>query len=156
MDFTRSGRLAWPAHPVEQMPPQRVSFGQRGMVEIIGRRPRHTDSLHHGPRSEVRRDRERHDFLKTANSKAEVESGAGGFGGISAAPVLSGEPPSDLDAGREMGLEPWHGEPHESDEIAHAGNFDGPVPEPARRCDRGTWRLPRHFQRGRASRGRTP
>ena len=25
-----------------------VSFGQRGMVEIIGRRPRDTDSLHHG------------------------------------------------------------------------------------------------------------
>ena len=61
--------------------------------------------------------------------KPNAERGAGRLGGVAAAPVLAGEPPADLDAGREMGLESRHGQADEADEIGHARHLDRPEPE---------------------------
>jgi hypothetical protein len=33
--------------PIQHMPPQRVSFWQKGMIEVIGRIARHAKFFHH-------------------------------------------------------------------------------------------------------------
>jgi hypothetical protein len=114
---------------VEDVLPQGVVVRKRWMIEVVGRRSRHTDPLHDGARPHVCGYRERHDFIQVKLAKAKLESGTGRFCGIATAPVLGGEPPADLDARREVGLEPGHGQPHEADELGHSRHFDGPLRE---------------------------
>ena len=90
-------------------------------------------------------------------AEAESQGGAGGLGGVAAAPVLAGEPPADLDAGREMRLEPRHRQADEADEIGHARRPRRPrARSRGGRNGRGSGRPPRRSPRGRAAGGRTP
>src|SRR5579883_1501528 len=90
---------------VEYVSPERMPLGDRRVVEVIGLRSRHSDPLHDGPRSEIRCGRERDDLLQSQVPEAEFEGRAGGLGGVAAAPMRAGQPPADLDAGREVRLE---------------------------------------------------
>jgi hypothetical protein len=75
------------------------------VVEVIRRVVAHPDSLHHGPRADIGRDRERNDLLKADRLEAERERGAGRLRGVAMAPGMSSEPPADLHGRREMRLE---------------------------------------------------
>ena len=100
---------------------------------------------------------ERDDLLEGQVAEAEGEGGAGRLGGVAAAPVLAGEPPADLDAGREMRLEPRHRQADEADEVGHARDLDRPEPEAvAGEVVADPGRRPRRSPRGRAAGGRTP
>jgi len=49
-------------HSVKHMLPERVALGNTGVLEIVIRRMRHSDPLHHAPRSSVRWRSERYDL----------------------------------------------------------------------------------------------
>jgi hypothetical protein len=51
-----------PLHPVENVPPQRVSFGHLRMIEISVEIAPHADTLHHPTRSPVAGSGERNNF----------------------------------------------------------------------------------------------
>ena len=62
-------------------------------------------------------------------AETEVEYGASRLGGVAAAPLLGGETPANLDAGREVRFECRDRQADESDEVGLSGEFDRPEPE---------------------------
>src|SRR5690348_13751753 len=49
--------------PIQHMPAQRMSRRQAGMVEVVGRVARHSNLLHHAPRTRIRGNGEGHDLF---------------------------------------------------------------------------------------------
>src|SRR4051794_35324457 len=105
---------------------------QDRVVEILLRRPRHADPLHHGPRTGVVGHREGYDFLEPELLEAVANRGAGRLAGVALPPMLSGEAPADLDAGRERRREVDVGQPDEADEWGDSGDLDRPAAVPPR------------------------
>jgi hypothetical protein len=101
-----------------------------GMIEVVFFPPRHPEAFHDPPRSAIGGHGERDDFLQEEILERAVESRAGRFGRVAPTPMLVSQPPSDLNAWREMGFEPGHVQPDQSNEFSHSGHFHGPHPEP--------------------------
>ena len=81
-----------------------MTFGNERIVEL--RLVFHADLFHHPARTNIADGGIRDDILQAEILEAETEPFAGPFGRISPAPVVVREPPSNLDTGREVGLEP--------------------------------------------------
>ena len=99
------------------------------MIEVVGGIAMHLDLLHHPPRLEVGRHGERHDLVEPELLEAEAQRGARGLRRVAAAPVLASQPPTDLDAGREVRLEARDRKPDEAEEVGGAGRLDRPQSE---------------------------
>ena len=73
------------------------------MAELTG--VRHSETLHDRDRAGVRRNGERHNLVEFSVVEAECDCDPCGFGRIPVTPGRAGEPPADLDARRERGIE---------------------------------------------------
>src|SRR5262249_19336676 len=103
-----------------------MAFGYLRVLEIVVRRPRHSEALHHALRAPIRGYGHRDDFLEPQTLERKPNRRLSRLGRIAASPVFAREPPADFDAGSEMRLELGDAQPHESDEIAHAHDLDCP------------------------------
>ena len=89
------------------------------MIEVIRRVSRHSELFHDPARTDVCGHSQGHNLGKLQLFEAIAQGGAGALGSKAATPVLEGEAPADLDAGREVRLE---GRVRKADE---AGQFTG-------------------------------
>jgi hypothetical protein len=112
--------------PVKNVAPERVPFGNEGMIKVIRRRAGHSQPFHNRPRSEVSDCRERDDFAQPKLLKAEIKGCAGTFRRVAATPIGVRKPPADLNARGERRLEAWDGQANESNELGNAWGFNGP------------------------------
>src|SRR5262245_35916370 len=108
------------------MPPQLMTLGQSWMVEVLRWIARHAEPFHYAARAEIGRYGKRHDLSKTQLFKAEPENRPSTLCGISTAPVLRSETPSNLNAGSKVRLETGDRQPNESRERRDACDLYGP------------------------------
>jgi hypothetical protein len=99
------------------------------MIEIVLRIARHPEFFHHAPRAPVLRHGERDDLLEPGLLEAEFQRRHRALGRVAQAPMIEGQPVSQLNAGREGSLEARHRETDEADERSDARNFDRPEAE---------------------------
>ena len=86
------------------MPPQRMSFGQCWVIEVVCRVARHPKPLHHPARAQVARDGERHNLRKKQLLKAKRDHRPCTFRGVAPSPKLCSQTPSNLNARSKMCL----------------------------------------------------
>src|SRR5207237_6583511 len=100
-----SGRLRAAHETVEHVWPQRVTRRQPGMVEAARAVMAHPQPLHDPPRPLVGRRGEGDDLDEFETLEGEAEGCSGGLGGVTTAPVIPGQAPSNLDplGGRQVG-----------------------------------------------------
>lgn len=79
--------------PVQHVAAQRMTGRKVGVVEIIGRIPRHCKLLHDAAGAHIRGNREGNEFLQAQLAERIFHYGACAFGGQSAAPVFLCQPP---------------------------------------------------------------
>jgi len=96
------------------------------MIEVAGPIVVHSQPLHHAPRRNVVWHGERDDLLQPQPLEPELQRRAPGFGGVAVPPMFPRHSPTHLDAGREMGLEPHHGQPNKPQERRNPGGLDRP------------------------------
>src|SRR5437763_9686842 len=75
------------------------------MAELPSLPVPHSEPLHHVPRARVRGHGEGDYLGEPEVPEGEIEARSGGLGGVTAAPARARQAPSDLGAGREVGLE---------------------------------------------------
>jgi len=98
---------------------------QSGILEVAAGIADHPDALHQPARASVARHGEGYDLIQTEPLEAESQCRAGGLGRVPAAPVLVGQPPSDLHAWSESRFEPNPRKPDEAGERGHTGELEG-------------------------------
>jgi hypothetical protein len=86
-----------------------------GMVEIIGCAAHHPQFLHHTPGSDVGGNSERDQFFQPGHVKRPPNDFPGALGCKPLSPTRGREPPSDLNARREVRGEPWDRPANETD-----------------------------------------
>jgi hypothetical protein len=84
--------------------PLQRAFRQVRDIEIVFRRARHAEPLHHPARTLVGGDRRGYDFCQSELLETVIERRLSGLGGVATAPIGSRKPPSDLDRWGEVGL----------------------------------------------------
>ncbi len=83
------------------------------------------DFFHHPPESQVGGHSERSKGVKSQRSEGMEHHSQCALSGEPVAPVVSGEPPADFDAGREVRLESRDDEPYNSNEQLLPAQLDG-------------------------------
>ncbi len=106
-----------------------VSLRHLRMIEVLVRRPSHSETHHHGLGAEVRGDRPRENFGQAEIAESVLQCGAAGLGRVSVSPCVERESPTDLDARAEGRVEGGRAESDESDERSDARCFDRPKAE---------------------------
>lgn len=86
----------------------------------------HPQPLHDRPRSVVRRRCERDDIRERESAEPVAKRQAGRFRCITLSPMLEGQAPADLHAGRERGFESRDGQSGETDKRRCTRDLDGP------------------------------
>jgi hypothetical protein len=99
------------------------------MVEIIGRVMVHADLLHYAPRTNIAWHCERDHLRELQCLKPESQSRCGAFSRIPLSPVLSGEPPADLDTWGEMRVKVRDRQANEPGKRCDPWHFYRPEPE---------------------------
>jgi hypothetical protein len=74
-----------------------------GVLEVAADIAAHAKALHDPPGPHVDGGGERDDFVKADGVEAVLEGGPCPLGGITMSPLISREPPADLDRRREVG-----------------------------------------------------
>src|SRR5262245_10598603 len=108
------------------MPPERVIFRYRRMIEIVSRIAAHAKPFHEGARTLIGRGCVRNDFGQRERAKAVVKRQSGRLRCITASPVRGGEPPPDFHAGRERRGKTFDRQSGEPDEGSDTGHLDSP------------------------------
>lgn len=106
-----------------------VSVREKGVEKVSGGVVAEADFFHDSARFQVVGDGDGDDLFQSELLEAVLKCGAGGFGGITLAPVFGGQAPADFDARGEVGLEAGDTQADESDELWSAPDFDGPEAE---------------------------
>jgi hypothetical protein len=112
------------------MAPQRISFRQLRVIEVIRGGMRHADLFHHAPGPLVGWDREGHQFPDLQIFEGVSGNSLGSFRGKPQAPMGGPKSPSDFDARREVGFEIRHGDSNEANEPLFLPEFSGVESEP--------------------------
>jgi hypothetical protein len=99
------------------------------MVEIVGRIVGHPKPFHDVCGSDVLRNGHGDDFIQACLIEGKTDARARGFRRVASPPELRGKTPPDFDARREMSLERWNSQAHESDKRGLVDHFDGPESE---------------------------
>ena len=73
-----------------------------GVLEVAADIATHAKALHDPPGPDVDGGCERDDLVKADGVEAVIEGGPRPLGGVTVAPLIGGEPPADLDRGREV------------------------------------------------------
>jgi hypothetical protein len=106
--------------------------GRHGcVIEILGRVVAHPEPLHHPPRALMTDGGQGHDLPQADDLKAETQRLTGGFRRVPVGLRLRCQPPADLDARREGGLEVPVGQAGEAQEGPVHLPLDGSQPVPA-------------------------
>ena len=100
---------------------------QAGVIEIVSRIMRNSQPFHHAPRPYIGGYGERDNLGQLKLCKPELKCRPRAFRGITAPPVLRGQPPADLDARREMRLEWRQAQTDEACERRYTGDLDCPL-----------------------------
>ena len=99
------------------------------MIEVIFRRSRHAEALHDAARALVGANRHGDDFPQPELTKAIIERGSGGLGGVAMPPIGLGEPPSDLHGRCEVRLIRDRFETDNPDKARFSVEFEDPLYE---------------------------
>jgi hypothetical protein len=102
------------------------------MVEVVGGVAAHAKPLHHRPRAAIRHACKRDDFAEGHLFEAERKRRPSRLGRIAVTPGRPRQPPTDLHSRHEARLEPGHGEPGETNELARRPQLKRPKPKPVR------------------------
>ena len=94
-----------------------MTDGHVWMVEVVGRRARHPQPLHHAMRTSVCSSGKRDNFIEFQTLKAVVESGTSRLSRVAVPPGIVGQPPPNLDARREVGRERGQAKSRQPDEL---------------------------------------
>src|SRR5215472_2328445 len=114
------------AKPIKHMRPQRVTCGQRGIIEVIGRITVHAEPFHDASRAVVHRRRKGHDFGQCERAEPVGKRQLRGFRCIAPPPMLDGQTPTDFDTRSEMGAEAWDRQSGKTHKGSHARDLDRP------------------------------
>ena len=101
-----------------------MTLRQRGIVEILSRIAAHPEPFHYGARTDVRRGCVSDDFRERESPKPVAKRQSGRLRRITVSPMLIGEAPADLHAGREMRAQSRIRQSGEADKTGDAGNLD--------------------------------
>ncbi len=107
----------------------RVADREQWVIEVIGGVVDHAELFHDVAGALVADGGHGDDLGKLESVEAVGERGLCALGGVAVAPVLIGEPPANLDTGREVGAEARGGEADEADKLRDAGHLDRPDTE---------------------------
>src|SRR4051812_26039163 len=113
-------------HPVQHMPPQRMTRLDIRVIEIVGWITRHADALHDSSRAHVQRDGERDNLLKCQLLEAEPQALGGCLTGVTVTPVFLQQSPSNFNARTEVRLDARYRQPNEPDEGRATAHLDRP------------------------------
>src|SRR5580704_11510046 len=110
------------------MAAQRMAFREAGMIEVAGGIVCHAQCFHHAARAKISGDCERNHALELQFFEAAAKRCARTLGCQTAAPVVEGKPPTNLDSGHKWHIEVRNGKPDESDEciLFEIFNREGP------------------------------
>ncbi len=111
------------------MPSERMTLGQRRMVEILDRVAAHAKPFHDRARTVVGHSSERYDLRERERSKAVVKRQSRSLRRITASPVLECQTPAYFYAGCERGGESWNRQSGESDAACYIRDLDCPQAE---------------------------
>src|SRR5512138_331040 len=126
--FGGPGQAA-PVYPVEYVGPERMPLRQERMVEVVLGIVRHAQLLHDAPRADIGGYGPGEDLIQPDRLEPVAQRLARPFRRVAFPPRVGSQPPSDLDARRERGVEGRPLKAHVACDRATVPELDGPEAE---------------------------